>query len=245
MLFDKIKKSISIVNVGVASATIVPIAYLLGSSYYQGYLSAFGVEAKNFPISTQEVYIYSYEYVSNFLFRIWSYILIMLEYPEKFWILIILLVTILICYVILTVQDKYHFLRDFFRELLKTFSFSSWRINNFTKSIWITFIAFESASLIIIFLLIIPFSWWGIPMLGQSEGQRVALLTKTPFEKNGCSAQKNTGIDSCSIIQDKDGKILHEGLLIAISDKDIAMFKKDGSYIFTRQNDWVIRRKLH
>ncbi len=80
------------------------------------------------------------------------------------------------------------------------------------------------------------------------SGQKIAEKKLNNFTENGCSPEQKTNsvkIDTCSVIQDKDGNILHGGLLVAINDKDIAMFKKDGSYIFTRQKDWLIRRKLH
>mgnify|MGYP007011825253 CR=1 FL=1 len=57
---------ISLVVAAVA-AVLTPGAYLLGLSYYQGYLSAFGVESEGFPISTPDVYVFSYQTVGYFL----------------------------------------------------------------------------------------------------------------------------------------------------------------------------------
>ncbi|CAK8723571.1 hypothetical protein GMJAKD_12925 [Candidatus Electrothrix aarhusensis] len=241
LIFDKIKKSISIVNIGVVSAIILPIAYLLGSSYHQGYLSVYGIETTVFPLSTQDVYIYSYNAVSLFLLKIWKYILTILKFPEKLW--LISAVFVLISSVYITLQ--YPLIRRGILKIKNPLASSSWEENNFTKSIWITFISFESAFFIIIILLITPSLWFAPQLIGYSEGKEFALSIRKLFKNNGCSTDKKTGLDICSVIQDKDGKILHEGLLIAINDKDIAMFKKDGSYIFTRQNDWLIRRKLH
>ena len=109
---------------------------------------------------------------------------------------------------------------------------------------------FSFLSLLFYCLLVMCIFLWSPSYVAYLAGQKIAEGKLNNFTENGCSPNPRIGtesvkIDTCSVIQDKTGKILHEGLLIAINDKDIAMFKKDGSYIFTRQKDWLIRRKLH
>ncbi|MCI5139907.1 MAG: hypothetical protein D3922_16190 [Candidatus Electrothrix sp. AR1] len=74
--------------------------------------------------------------------------------------------------------------------------------------------------------------------------ERAANLIKS-FTKEGCHAHPKTRWDTCHVIEDEKGNAIHEGLLLKIDDKEIAMFKKDGTYTFARQKSWLIRRKLH
>ena len=109
---------------------------------------------------------------------------------------------------------------------------------------------FSFLSLLFYCLLFMFFFWWSPSRVAYLAGQNIAEEKIGKFTKNGCFSDpkikiNSVAIDTCSVIQDKNGKILHEGLLVAINDKDIALFKKDGSYIFPRQKDWVIQRKLH
>ena len=127
---------------------------------------------------------------------------------------------------------------------------ANWRNNELAKSTGVIWIVFSFLSLLFYCLLFMFIFCWSPSRVAYSAAQKIAQEKITKFTNNGCSPDQKTGtelvkIDTCSVIQDKDGNVLHEGLLVAINDKDIAMFKKDGSYIFTRQNDWLIRRKLH
>jgi|GEM_PF-5874332 len=50
-----------------AAGIIPPSAYLLGYAYYEGYINAFGVAADGFPVTTPNVYVFSYQAVGYFL----------------------------------------------------------------------------------------------------------------------------------------------------------------------------------
>ena len=53
--------------VAAIATVLTPGAYLLGLSYYQGYLAAFGIGHEVFPISAPDVYVFSYQTVGYFL----------------------------------------------------------------------------------------------------------------------------------------------------------------------------------
>jgi hypothetical protein len=65
--------------------------------------------------------------------------------------------------------------------------------------------------------------------------------------KNGCKKEKDREVNTCTtvIVKDKDGneEILHEGLLVDIDAKMIALFKKNGTHIFSRKENFILQRK--
>ncbi|MDU9048622.1 MAG: hypothetical protein Q3M30_07205 [Candidatus Electrothrix sp. Rat3] len=226
------KKSFSIRLIGPAIIALIPVvAYLLGISFYQGYLSTFGVNSDIFPISTQYVYLNAYYAVTHILFKFLSNILSAFELLKQIdfpFVFIILLN-------ILSLAAGFWWLKKK----------NTTRIE---KSITIVCIVLLLYPFLLLLLLGTAIFWWSPSRIASLAGQKIAEEKIVKFTKNGCTPDQKTElvqIDNCSVIQDKDGNVLHEGLLIAINDKDIAMFKKDGIYTFPRQNDWLIRRKLH
>lgn len=216
---------------GPAIIALIPIvAYLLGISFYQGYLSTFGVDSDIFPISTQYVYLNAYHAV--------TYILIDLFYcgllkQTNFSFVFIILLNVLI------LVGGFWWLKK--KDQKKDRS----RIEKYIAILCIVLLCYP---LLLLFLLGTAIFWWSPSRAAYSAGQKIAQKKIDSFNENGCSPDQKTArvkIDTCSIIQDKDGKTLHEGLLVVINDKDLAIFKKDGIYTFPRQKNWVIRRKLH
>ena len=67
------KKYLSLLSIGAVVAIITPVAYLIGISYYEGYLSAFGVDSNIFNPSIQKIYVYSYYVAGRILLKIYSY----------------------------------------------------------------------------------------------------------------------------------------------------------------------------
>jgi preprotein translocase subunit YajC len=64
------------------------------------------------------------------------------------------------------------------------------------------------------------------------------------FMKNGCHVEEESIKNNCVSISDEQNHLLHEGLLITMNNQSIAIFKKDGSYIFNRKENMVIKRKF-
>ncbi len=65
------------------------------------------------------------------------------------------------------------------------------------------------------------------------------------YRDHGCKVNQKASLNRCTLVKDKDGKVLYEGLLVAINDKEIAIFDKDGSHIFAKQEGFVLQRKLY
>ncbi len=65
------------------------------------------------------------------------------------------------------------------------------------------------------------------------------------FREKGCFPNEKTKWSNCFFLVDKTGTTLHEGLLIAKNDKELALLKKDGSYIIKLPDDYLLRRRLY
>jgi hypothetical protein len=87
--------------------------------------------------------------------------------------------------------------------------------------------------------------WWLLPLEAYSIGQNVAQERIGEFLEKGCHSERKTNWNNCVTLLDENGVIVHEGLLITLNSKEIAFFKKDGSYVFLRDEGAILRRTLH
>ncbi|WPD21182.1 MAG: hypothetical protein SD837_13340 [Candidatus Electrothrix scaldis] len=232
-------------------AIITPGAYLLGTNFDQGYIEAFGISSDQFHLSTPDVYIISYYAVGYFLLFFGKHASLIVEYllskDSFFYIILSVLLNIEGAILLERFKHLFHkekikkhlddskkYFEDFLRNNKILLSFVSCITTAYS------FVLFISATTVLIALF-----WWSLPLSARTKGEELATEQISHFLKSGCQSHKKTKWDSCVVILDKQGKTLHEGLLIGLNDKEIAMFKKDGSYIFARQNDWVIHKKSH
>lgn len=249
------KKSITATFVVAAIAAILtPGAYLLGLSYYQGYMSAFGVEADGFPISAPDIYVFSYQTVGYFLLSIGviaaNLVDELFKPPMVYWLVTILCLCVGCIYCFLKVKKKSsHPLLDKLLEKVKWIATKlHWSKNDFTKSVGIVVIPSYGLLLILTLLMSVAVFWWLLPLSANSKGSTVAKDRIKLFHDKGCYIDDKTKWNNCFLVFDENGDPLHplhEGLLIAMNDKMIAIFKKDGSYIFARKDSFVLRRKLN
>ena len=124
-------------------------------------------------------------------------------------------------------------------------SWLHWKNNDFTKSVGIVGVASYSVVLLGTSAAAIALFWWLLPLGAHSKGQTVAQERIGKFLEKGCHAEPKTKWNTCFVVLDDKGVVIHEGLLIAMNDKEMAFFKKDGSYVFPRKEGTVLRRKLH
>jgi len=242
---------LTIGTIGAIVAIITPAAYLLGLRYYQGYMSAFGVESNGFPISAPDIYVFSYQAIGHLLLTIGelaSNFLTTLFNPPVIY-LAIGAAVVLISFIYWLLKSTRHGFHPRIQWILckvkVVVSWLHWKNNDFTKSIGIVglasygVIAFATAAMAIAIL------WWLLPMSAYSKGHDTAQERIKLYLENGCHADKNSKWNNCFSVVDDKGNVIHEGLLIAVNDKEIAIFKKDGSYVFTRKDDSLLRRKRH
>lgn len=251
---DQAKKTNTVVAAYVVAAIagiITPGAYLLGYAYYEGYMNAFGVETDGFPVSAPNVYVFSYQTVGYFLLSIGVAAAKLLDQlskpPTIYWVLGILCLSIGgIYWLIKAVRKGPHpRLQCLLGKINSIVSWLHWKNNDFTKSIGIVGVASYTLLVVLTASAGIALFWWLLPLGANAKGKEVANDRIAAFREKGCHPDEKSKWDNCFLVIDEKGNQLHDGLLIAMNDNVVAIFKKDGSYIFKRQDGFVLRRKLH
>lgn len=237
--------------VAVAIAGIItPGAYLLGYAYYEGYMNAFGIETDGFPVSAPNIYVFSYQTVGLFLLSIGvdaaKLLDNLLKPPTVYWVFGILCLLIGGIYWLLKSIRKYPYsqLLRLQNKINSIVSWLHWKNNDFTKSVGIVGVASYTFLVVLTASTAIALFWWLLPLGANAKGKEVANERISLFRKIGCHADEKSKWDNCFQVFDEKGNQLHEGLLIAMNDNVVAIFKKDGSYVFKRQDGFVLRRKL-
>lgn len=245
----KPKSSSLSLAIAIIAAIITPSAYLLGLSYYQGYLSAFGIESDGFPISAADIYVFSYKAVGLFLLALANLSVEAINNifsPSRIGCYIaVLIVLVGIIYLLFRFVIPNPTIQGALAKVKAIFSRFHWKNNDFTKSVGIVAVASYLVVAIITSVAAIALFWWLLYLSAYSKGNSVAQEEIKIFMANGCHEEIKTKWDTCSVVLDNNGAVVHEGLLVAINDKEIAFFKKDGSYVFQRKDDAVLKRKLH
>lgn len=232
-------------------AILTPGAYLLGLSYYQGYLSAFGVESDGFPISAPDIYVFSYQTVGYFLLALGELSVKAINNiftpPFFYWAIAILIILVGAIYLLfrLARNGPHPRIQRALSKVKAIVARFHWKNNDFTKSVGIVGVASYSLVLLVASVAAVALFWWLLPLSAYSKGHSVAQERIKLFMEQGCHEEAKTKWDTCFVMLDDKGAVVHEGLLIAINDKEMAFFKKDGSYVLPRKEDSVLKRKLH
>lgn len=244
ILFDTAKSYISLLSVGTFLAIVTPIAYLLGLSFYQGSLYAFGVEADIFPLSAQYIYVNFYYALIFTLSSCLSVITILLNGMNWYSLLIVILTMISARAASwYSKNDSNHRLEKIGSKILSFFA--KYHDHESIKPYLIISAIVSFFSFLIYLLIVVTLCLWLPGYTAYSVGQGNARERIKNYRDHGCKANQETGLNRCTLVKDKDGKVLYEGLLVAINDKEIAIFDKDGSHIFAKQEGFVLQRKLH
>lgn len=233
------------------AAILTPGAYLLGLSYYRGYLSAFGVRSDGFPISAPDIYVFSYQTVGYFLLALGEVSVKALNNifsPPLIYLTGVTLAALVgAIYLLLRLarNGPHPKIQRVLAKVKSVVSQLHWKNNDFTKSVGIVGVGSYSVVILVTSLAAITLFWWLLPQSAYSKGYRVAQERIKLFVDKGCHEEEKTKWDTCFVVLDEKGAVVHEGLLIAINDKEMAFFKKDGSYVFPRKDDATLRRRRH
>ena len=243
-LFDKIKGYISLTNIGTFLATVTPISYLSGLSYYQGCLSAVGVEADTFPLSTQYIYINAYFALTNILFNCLSFIISLLKGLNHHS-LFILFCTIAIASTVhwCSKLDAEHPVTRWGRHLFALVA--HYRNHESAKPLLVILSTLSSFYFLLYFLAAVTFCLWMPSYAAYSAGQKSMRKRIQYYTEHGCIADRRTQVNNCTVIKDEHGEIIYKGLLVASNDRHIAIFDQEGSHVFTRKEGFLLERTLH
>lgn len=224
---------------GAIFATIPPVAHLMGYSFYQGYLSSFGVDSDIFPISTQYIYINAYYAVTFILIMLLDFLInLLLHMPWYSY--AIIAATVLMIYFLSKHSNEEN------RKTIKNINiFSGFMQKELSVSIGIVWGVLSLFSFLLYCLLAITIIWWLPSYISYREGRKIAIERIELFKQYGCRLDNNINLNKCTVIYDGSYKELYEGFLIAINEKSIALFKKDGTHIFTRKDNFILQRKTN
>ena len=238
------------------SAIFPFIGYLIGYSYYNGYMESFGLSGSEFPLSLPEIYYYAYVGIGDgFLFICTKFLL----NKKFFYYMFFACFIILIVYSILNKKSIFEFFEKIFDKIMhilfrnlivklksnEQFHLKFIEILNkiekifscfkYSKTILLTFEAF----LICIMIYILP----SIAFNHLGKEKAINLIKK--FIKNECKIQPNEKLNSCINIIDENKKILYSGKLIAynVQNNTIAIMQQNEINLIQLKPDYIINKK--
>lgn len=227
-------------------AVVTPAAYMVGDSYHQGYLNAFGINSDSFPIAAVDVYVLSYHTVGLFLISFGGFSAKLLEIvsspPGFYWVLLGFFSVVASIYWLIKLSKNRKIAVDSLSRIKTFVSWMHWKNNDFTKSVGIVGFASYGIFLIIYVVIVSALLWWLLPLSAFKKGEEVAKEKIKTYEENGCVYNKKTSWNNCFSVIDSNGKVVHEGVLIGVSENEIAIYKEGTSLVFHKKSDYVLRR---
>ena len=98
------------------------------------------------------------------------------------------------------------------------------------------YMLFQIIWVMIVFLLAL---WLGVKT-AINAGENAAIGHINKYIKNGCQIDSKTKWSNCVKLKNSNGLTLQEGLFVAKNPNEIALFRKEGSYVFRLNDDNVI-----
>ena len=243
------KESTSLTRFVTALSVLAPAAYLVGLNFYQGALSAYGLNNESFPISGPDVYVAAYQAFGLFLFAVVTPIVtlfkVMTSPPGVYWALFIFVVLLAIFYAAFKNPD---FKRPFQgMKLWKRFAwlmtYLHWKNNALTKALGVATGIFYVFLLMLFLLPMLAVMWWLIPAAASKKAEQLENERIVDFQKNGCYVREQQPCSNCFSLYDADGKEVVTGLLVAVGEKRVAFFLKDGSVVLEMPEGYRIKRQ--
>ena len=217
---------------------ILPYIYLLGLAYYQGYMNEFGISSDMFPLTAADTYVNAFVLISIIIFKCLNTISALLISNWKFIIGFVLLLGCVAIY--------------FFRRKIKAGNANVCDSKNMpvkpvdsdstTISINLIDRFFQTIWIVGAFVFILCLLWIGVN-IAQVVGKSVALDAVSKYKKDACESDPKAKWNACVKLVNGAGLTMQEGLFVAKNSDEIALFKKEGSFVY-RLNDGVIIVKL-
>ncbi len=227
---------------------LTPAFYIIGLSFYQGYIGSFGINYGSFEISTQRIFEHAYyfiyfkcsEFLEAFTGFIFSPYCIISIISIFFFFLILLYVLLLDKKKLVSIKDNS--IANIFRD---AYSSLSPKTKCFLLASKLSFIITRKLVLFVLVFSIIPIAWFSTAYYSYKFSSDIAKKNIIDYIENGCSINKNNGKSNCISISTKDGRIIYSGFLVEINDKKVAIFtEKEGSVILKIPEDALIKREL-
>ncbi|MCC4833831.1 hypothetical protein LMH66_14400 [Shewanella sp. 10N.7] len=216
---------------------LTPAGYLIGLSYYQGKLSAFGISSETFPLSVQDTYVSAYYAIGYSLLAIGSvvgeFIELIFSWPSIIYTISVVFGFIGLCYYSIKKKKKTPLKSmNYFMEKCKgLISYFHWKNNDFTKAVGIAGLASYGVLSILYALLFLAIFWFAIPAVAYYKGSENAVKIRDDYLENGCHVDDKAFWGNCQKLQTKNREHILEGILIVHSKEHVAFFNKEGSFV--------------
>jgi len=219
------KKKVSFTSVISLMTLAVPILYLIGYYYSQGYLATFDVSDQYFPSSVQDYLVNSFFVFVQFIVGILAYA------NEKYYVFIGFAFGMFLLSLVMVVAYRYSHKIDKTKEILKnhpSFDYMVFPSFMFFLSLLIPYLAIFALALLVF-----------IPIGAYWQGEKDA---NTAIEKfRGCELHQLEESDKCTFIE-KDGVTLHSGMFIAKSSTHIALWDGKNTKIYPLKNELIVMK---
>lgn len=242
------KKGLSISSIVTALSILAPAAYLIGLSFYQGTLSAYGLDYESFPISGPDVYVTAYYAFGHFLLAIGTSLAgpfkSVFSPPSVYWFALIFVAFLfLTCWVRKEpVSNGRPWIAKIWQVITRFANFLHWKKNACTRAIVYAVVSSYIAVFILILIPMLAVLWWIFPLAAFHKAQKLENDKIAEFHKNGCYVKTEQPWSNCFRLYDADGKEMVSGLLVAMGDKRAAFFLKDGSVVLEMPEGYRIGR---
>lgn len=238
-------KTANILNFIIAFlGVLTPGAYLIGLSFYQGAISAYGVDPATFPSSAPDVYVTAYYAIGHFLLAISEIVAKLLNKifisPVIYYMIAATFALILITYLALKHYEKVKSSK-FWLLVSSVVRYLHWKNNNFTRSIGIVGIASYGLMTSLFVLIMIAIFWWAAPYAAYNNAQKIEKEKIDLFLENGCHENEISNWNNCVTILNRDNIVMSSGIFIAANTEGIAIFKADGSYFYNLKDEYIIK----
>jgi hypothetical protein len=244
-IFETIKTVLGIIAAFLG--IIGPLAYLMGVSYHQGKLEEYGIDYAQFPLSISGAYISAYSFIALIWMKpvnaIHEFFRSIINPPGLWWFLIIASLWIIFVSAIRLLLSK-----------AKKGDSKKIKIdpNSIKKIFKITLWSLLPPYLLFAIPVFFTFLWlvWVSPSYyAYLQGKETARKEINLFEEEGCTlvATSQLSWSKCTSIKDKDRNVVHEGLLLQIQNKKVAIFESSNNdvVIFELPDGYYMSRPVN
>ena len=225
-------------------ALITPYAYLIGLFYYQAYMNAYGASIDNFPLSIPDTYVHAYIAVGGVINDAIQWLIGLMK---NIWLYISFVILVLFVYglVKLVKYKDQPLLKKTQSRIDSTINLFHHKNSDLSKSIYVVGVPTYYLSIAIYIFCVIFVLWWGTLIVATNQGKEINALRIAEFKTQGCFFDKKTHWNNCVLVINESGEVIHQGLLVAQNNEQIAIFKREGIYLIKLNDDHIVRKEFN
>lgn len=226
----------------ILSASIIPISYLVGNSYYHGILSVYGLSPDAFPVAASELYMFAYGFITLKFASWWNDLYQFIVNSIGFVLVGVLLLVGFIGFLVYLVKAEetdtfpawLYWLKKAFDPKANSMSLTLFASFQLMKIIAQLFYLATTVVFVLALLLSIPFK----------DAKELTVETRQIYLAKGCYVDKDNYWNNCHSLLSKQGSVIAKGLLVAQSTSRVAFFTDKGVKIYSIPVDAVIFREF-